>query len=211
MAVRVLMVLAAFTVLYGCGQASSPVEKQEKKGGVEEVAPTTKAEQQAPTPVKGNVGEMVDVGSATILVPKAFKTENNPKIRSLKFEGTFVLVQLTYTPGGNQPVQIPDPLPLTLKDSEGLFYATDVEQGIAGAYAYNKDLGLSEGSPTVNPGVPWETVVAFPVTPDASGFTLKGGDLACPQMREGFRDRPRLLKPRSSPKCLESSSLVTSP
>jgi len=28
MAVRVLRVIAAFAVLYGCGQASSPVEKQ---------------------------------------------------------------------------------------------------------------------------------------------------------------------------------------
>jgi hypothetical protein len=37
MAVRVLLV-AAFTVLYGCGQASSPVEKQEKQGGVEQAA-----------------------------------------------------------------------------------------------------------------------------------------------------------------------------
>jgi hypothetical protein len=37
MAVRVLLV-AAFTVLYGCGQASSPVEKQEKQGDVEQAA-----------------------------------------------------------------------------------------------------------------------------------------------------------------------------
>jgi hypothetical protein len=28
MAVRVLLVLVAFAVLYGCGQASSPVERQ---------------------------------------------------------------------------------------------------------------------------------------------------------------------------------------
>jgi N-acetylglucosamine-6-sulfatase len=34
--VRVLLVLAASAVLYGCGQTSSPVERQEKKGGVEE-------------------------------------------------------------------------------------------------------------------------------------------------------------------------------
>jgi hypothetical protein len=36
-AVRVLVVLAAFILLYGCGQASSPVEKQEKKHGVEQL------------------------------------------------------------------------------------------------------------------------------------------------------------------------------
>lgn len=90
------------------------------------------------------------------------------------------------SPGGKQPVQIPDPLALTLEDSEGRFYALDEEQGIAGSYAYNRDLGLSEELPTVNPGVPWETVVAFPVAPDASGFTLRGGDLACPQCGKGF-------------------------
>lgn len=39
MAVRVLLVLATFAVLYGCGQASSPVEKQEKQGGVEQAKP----------------------------------------------------------------------------------------------------------------------------------------------------------------------------
>ncbi len=32
---RVLLVVLAFAVLYGCDQTSSPVEKQEKQGGVE--------------------------------------------------------------------------------------------------------------------------------------------------------------------------------
>jgi hypothetical protein len=35
-AARVLLVLAALAVLYGCGQASSPVERQEKKVDVEQ-------------------------------------------------------------------------------------------------------------------------------------------------------------------------------
>ena len=39
MAVRVLLVLAALAVLYGCGQASSPPERQEKQVGVEEPKP----------------------------------------------------------------------------------------------------------------------------------------------------------------------------
>ena len=37
MAFRVLLVLAALAVLYGCDQASSPIENQEKKEGAEEV------------------------------------------------------------------------------------------------------------------------------------------------------------------------------
>jgi hypothetical protein len=39
-ALRILLVLAAFAVLYGCAQgSSSPVEKQEKGAGVEEAKP----------------------------------------------------------------------------------------------------------------------------------------------------------------------------
>jgi hypothetical protein len=38
MAVRVLLVVAAFAVLYGCGQTNSPPEKQEKQAGAEQVA-----------------------------------------------------------------------------------------------------------------------------------------------------------------------------
>ncbi len=34
----VLLVLALFAVLYGCGEASSPVEKQERRGGLEQAA-----------------------------------------------------------------------------------------------------------------------------------------------------------------------------
>jgi hypothetical protein len=48
MAVRVLLMwLAAFVVLSGCGQASSPVERQEKQGGVEEAKLKEPTEQTA--------------------------------------------------------------------------------------------------------------------------------------------------------------------
>jgi hypothetical protein len=39
MAVRVLLVLAALALLYGCGQTSSPVEKQAKQEGAERAEP----------------------------------------------------------------------------------------------------------------------------------------------------------------------------
>ncbi len=41
MALRILLVLAAFAVLYGCGQESSHVEKQEQAAGVERSAPAS--------------------------------------------------------------------------------------------------------------------------------------------------------------------------
>jgi uncharacterized protein YjbI with pentapeptide repeats len=47
MALRILLVLAAFAVLYGCGQESSPVEKQEQAAGVERSAPAPASDQQA--------------------------------------------------------------------------------------------------------------------------------------------------------------------
>src|SRR3712207_7485104 len=37
--IRVLLVLAAFALLYGCGQTSSPVETQEKQERAERAAP----------------------------------------------------------------------------------------------------------------------------------------------------------------------------
>ncbi len=49
MAVRVLSVLIAVAVVYGCGQASSSVEKQERKRGVEQ-ANKTEAPQPSPEP-----------------------------------------------------------------------------------------------------------------------------------------------------------------
>ena len=45
MVVRVLLVLAVFAFLYDCGQASSPVERQEKKAGVDEAKPKEPTEQ----------------------------------------------------------------------------------------------------------------------------------------------------------------------
>jgi hypothetical protein len=47
MALRILLVLAAFAVLYSCGQESSPVERQEQAAGVERSAPAPASDQQA--------------------------------------------------------------------------------------------------------------------------------------------------------------------
>jgi hypothetical protein len=47
--IRVLLVLAAFALLYGCGQTSSPVETQEKQEGAERAAPAPE-----PTTPTGN-------------------------------------------------------------------------------------------------------------------------------------------------------------
>jgi hypothetical protein len=55
MAVRVLLlVLAAFTVLYGCGQASSPAEQQERDVGIQE--PEASAQPEPTTPSAASAG-----------------------------------------------------------------------------------------------------------------------------------------------------------
>jgi hypothetical protein len=41
MALRILLALAAFAVLYSCGQESAPAERQEQAAGVERSAPAS--------------------------------------------------------------------------------------------------------------------------------------------------------------------------
>jgi hypothetical protein len=68
MADRVLLVLAAFAFLYGCGQVSSPAEREEKQGGVEEATPTEPTEQ-----ATGKAeGEPSDLFSASASASSAF-------------------------------------------------------------------------------------------------------------------------------------------
>jgi hypothetical protein len=87
MAVRVLLVLAALAVLHGCGQASSPAEKQEKQGGVEEAQPKTvtpsgggqeETTQQVAgnIPIAGIVGESVETGTFDLRVLDYFVTNH---------------------------------------------------------------------------------------------------------------------------------------
>ena len=76
MAVRILLVLAVLAVLYGCGQVSSPAEKQETQGGVEEKQaktagiadpheekPASVVETQPKTAAGGCLGEYRNFGS----------------------------------------------------------------------------------------------------------------------------------------------------
>jgi hypothetical protein len=84
MAIRVLWVLVAFAVVYGCGQASSPVEQQEKQGGVEEAKPKEPTpEPTEPTqqvvgnmPIAGIVGENVEASSFDLRVLDYFTADS---------------------------------------------------------------------------------------------------------------------------------------
>src|SRR5688572_20140014 len=109
MSVRVLLVLTTFAVLYGCGQASSPVEKQEKQEGAEQVAreeeqatsePTT-AEGASNIPIDAVLGETVETPSFDWRVIDMFETDHyyyleNPSVPietdAISEVGKFVVV-----------------------------------------------------------------------------------------------------------------------
>ncbi len=66
-AVTVLLALVVFAVLYGCGQANSPVEKQERRGGVEQAAggEAEPGQEQGTREVAGNEAAVVGEGVRT--------------------------------------------------------------------------------------------------------------------------------------------------
>jgi hypothetical protein len=125
MAVRVLWVLAAFAVLYGCGQASSPVEQQEKQEGAEPVAQgeqgQSKSASPEPTtvqavgnvPVAGVIGDSVEAGSFDLRVLDYFTTDHYYYAVDLYFDdaqdvisqaGKFVVVNYSVTNTSPQTV-----------------------------------------------------------------------------------------------------------
>jgi hypothetical protein len=79
MAVRVLLVLSALAVLYGCGQASSPAERQEQAAGAEKAAAeaaTSSAGGTAVGPVFAKV-DLEPVGDSTTRGTAVFKKVGN--------------------------------------------------------------------------------------------------------------------------------------
>jgi hypothetical protein len=122
MAVRVLLMLAAFAVLSGCGQASSTAEKQEKKRGVEQAAEggqkTTTPTGTEHIPIAGVVGENVDGGSFDFRVLDYFVTDHyhyrtDPYLGNAQDTfskaGKFVIVNYSVTNTGPQTAN-PNPI-----------------------------------------------------------------------------------------------------
>lgn len=114
MAVRLLLVLVAFAVLYGCGQASSPVERQEKKAGAER-ADKTEAPQTTPdltTQSSTSAEGGVTVGE------KITQAELKP-IGDSGTRGTAVFKEV-----GDLGIQVElDVLGLPMKDPSAAYYA----------------------------------------------------------------------------------------
>lgn len=121
MAVRTLLVLVAFAVLYGCGQASSPVERQEKQGGVEQAQGQKKPKGGEATgpdtmgniPISGVIGENVETPSFDYRILDVFTTDHYYYLEdpSVPFErdafseaGKFVVLTYSMTNTSPQPV-----------------------------------------------------------------------------------------------------------
>jgi hypothetical protein len=114
LAVHVLLALAAFAILYGCGQASSSVEKQEKKAGAE-YAERREAPQPTPeltTPSGTSAEGGVPVGEAIA------QAELEP-VGDSGTSGTAVLKEV-----GDLGVQVElDVSGLPTKDPSAVYYA----------------------------------------------------------------------------------------
>jgi hypothetical protein len=114
LAVRLLLVLVAFAILYGCGQASSFVERQGKKAGAERAdktempQPTTDLTTQSGTSAEGGVTVGEKIAQA--------------KLKSAGDSGTSGTAVLREV--GNLGIQVElDVLGLPTKDPDLVYYA----------------------------------------------------------------------------------------
>jgi hypothetical protein len=117
----------------------------------------------------------------------------------------FVALQIDYTNQTKAPAEIPLDLPVMLKDAKGRVYVPE-EQGYTATYTFTRDqLEYAELLPTVSPANTVHLAQAFQVAPeDVKGYTLRGGDLVCPQCGKGFEitipgDLPQPTAPASAP------------
>ncbi len=114
MAVRLLLVLVAFAVLYGCGQASSPVERQVKKAGAER-ADKTEALHLTPDPTtQSNTS-----AEGGVTVGEKIAQAELKSVGDSGTSGTAVLKEV-----GNLGIQVElDVLGLPTKDPNAAYYA----------------------------------------------------------------------------------------
>ena len=114
MAVRLLLVLLAFAILYGCGQASSFVERQGKKAGAERA---DKTEASKPTPDPTTQSNTNAEGGVT--VGEKIAQAELKSVGDSGTSGTAVFKEV-----GNLGIQVElDILGLPTKDPNAAYYA----------------------------------------------------------------------------------------
>ena len=114
MAVRVLLILVAFAVLYGCGQASSSVERQEKKARTKHA---NKTEASQPTPDLSTQSDASAEGGVT--VGEKIAQAELESVGDSRTNGTAVFKEV-----GDLGIQVElDVLGLPTEDPNAAYYA----------------------------------------------------------------------------------------
>jgi hypothetical protein len=177
-----LLVLVSFGVL-GCtggGDAS------ESASGDSESEAKQSPKPRPPKIIRGEEGDVIDIGPSTLKVTGALKTATDPKAGGIQYEGRFVIIKYLYTNQLKHPVSLPPDTSWTLHDHQERYFGTEDQQGIIGSFSYKTGIAFLEEGLTANPDIPLEIAEAFQIPPDAEGLVLRGRDLHNPKASEVF-------------------------
>jgi hypothetical protein len=163
-----LVLLAAF--VGGCGgedSGSQTEEAAEQDGAGQETAETTEA---AETEAAASIGEPVTVGDVQWTVTDAEQLEELLSIKGDYAQGTFVVVDVTFSNSSNQDVTLATPF-FALIDSEGREFEPGIENNFF--FLYPEENMFVE---PVDPGSTKEGKIIFDTEPDSSGLRLRVGE-----------------------------------
>lgn len=162
----------------GGSQGSSGAAKPEDSKA-QAVKPESVEDDGSLNNIPGKMDEVVDVGGgSTVEISEARRVEElRISFMDEILQGPFVVVEFTYTYGGDQPVTIGE-APTSLEDGEGKQYFPDFEN--SSDYSIDRDFGSVNGT-TVNPSVPTRRAVVFSVPPDAKDFEVLTANLYKPR------------------------------
>jgi Domain of unknown function (DUF4352) len=163
-----LVLLAAF--VGGCGgedSGSQTEEAAEQDGAGQNTADTTEA---AETDATASIGEPVTVGDVQWTVTAAEQLEELLSNKGDYAQGSFVVVDVTFSNSSNQDVTLATPF-FALIDSEGREFEPGIENNFF--FLYPEENMFVE---PVDPGSTKEGKIIFETEPDSSGLRLQVGE-----------------------------------
>jgi Domain of unknown function (DUF4352) len=125
--------------------------------------------------IECSIGRECNLGTGTVLVEKAQKTNTLTADYMQPKSGNYVVVQFRYTYNGNKPITTGE-IPWMLTDGQGRSYQFASDETIE--YSNVDESIMYED---INPSVAKKGKAIFAVAPDADDFTLTITDLATPQ------------------------------
>lgn len=122
------------------------------------------------SPVASDLGRPVRWGDWTVTIERAeFADVLAPgTYAETKARGKFLIVRATLVNESLNPIIIPTE-DMRARDDKGRTYTISIDASFA---ATAEDDTLVIGFDSLQPGVPYETILAFEVAPDAQGFVL---------------------------------------